>query len=206
MFDIFKKPKKILKNKQVKKYTATSVVVDNISITLKRKLRARGVRIVIGARDGKVVVTYGGFTRESSVVKLIESKIPWIKEKIKVFENRNPVLVQKHSKEEIKKYYADALILVNNKLSHFNKYYNFEYKKVTIRNNKTRWGSCSSQKNLSFYYKIIFLPEELQDYLIVHELCHLMEFNHSKAFWSLVGERVGDYERLNKALKIGDFK
>ena len=87
------------------------------------------------------------------------------------------------------------------RLAHFNEYYNFEYKRVAIRNTRSRWGSCSSKKNLNFNYRIILLPPELQDYLIVHELCHLEEMNHGPQFWSLVAEQAPDYKERIKSLR-----
>ncbi len=90
--------------------------------------------------------------------------------------------------------------LVHMKLEYFNQFYNFSYKKVFIKNQKTRWGSCSSNNNLNFNYRIVDLAPELQDYLIVHELCHLQEFNHGKAFWDLVATQIPNYETLRKKL------
>lgn len=94
-----------------------------------------------------------------------------------------------------------ARIFVENRISYFNKFYNFEINRIAIKNTKRRWGSCSSKKNLNFNYKIIYLKPELADYLIVHELCHLGELNHSKRFWGLVFETIPDYDKINKELK-----
>ena len=94
-----------------------------------------------------------------------------------------------------------ARIFVENRLSYFNKIYKFNINRVAIKNTSTRWGSCSSKKNLNFNYKIIYLKPELADYLIVHELCHLGEFNHSKKFWALVGKTIPNYAKINKELK-----
>ncbi len=97
-----------------------------------------------------------------------------------------------------------ARVLVHQKLAQFNLSYAFQYHRVAIRNQSTRWGSCSSKGNLNFNYRIIFLPPELQDYLIVHELCHLKELNHGKKFWELVSQTIPDYERRKKALHSMD--
>jgi predicted metal-dependent hydrolase len=84
---------------------------------------------------------------------------------------------------------------------YFNIFYNVVWKKVTIRNQKTRWGSCSRSGNISFNYKIALLPERLADYVVVHELCHLKEMNHSKQFWNLVAQTLPDYQSIRKQFK-----
>jgi len=74
------------------------------------------------------------------------------------------------------------------------------YEKVSVRGQKTRWGSCSSQKNISLNYKLLFLTPEQVRYLFIHELCHTRYMNHSKAFWSLVSKCEPDYKWLDKSL------
>jgi predicted metal-dependent hydrolase len=91
--------------------------------------------------------------------------------------------------------------LVGSRLFEFNEVYGFRYARISIRSQRTRWGSASSRGNLSFNYRIIFLPPELQDLIIAHELCHLQEMNHSPAFWSLVEKAIPDYRRLRKELR-----
>jgi hypothetical protein len=95
---------------------------------------------------------------------------------------------------------------VENRISHFNKFYNFEINRVAIKNTSSRWGSCSSKRNLNFNYKIIYLRPELADYLIVHELCHLGELNHSKRFWALVKQTIPNYVKVNKELRRTNVK
>ncbi len=80
----------------------------------------------------------------------------------------------------------------------------FTYHRVSIRNQRTRWGSCSRKGNLNFSYKLALLPPHLADYLIVHELCHLGQFNHSSAFWALVALAIPDYKRCRAELKHFD--
>ena len=92
-------------------------------------------------------------------------------------------------------------IFVENRLSYFNKFYKFEINRVAIKNTSRRWGSCSSKKNLNFNYKIIYLKPHLADYLIVHELCHLGQLNHSRKFWALVSKTIPDYAKINKELR-----
>jgi len=95
-----------------------------------------------------------------------------------------------------------ARTFVHERLCSINEHYGFKYRRVSIRDTKTRWGSCSSQGNLNFSYKIIFLPPYLADYVITHELCHLQEFNHSKHFWNLVEQKIPDHHKCKEDLHL----
>jgi len=107
-----------------------------------------------------------------------------------------------------KKHYAEhkeaARALVHAKLEHYNQFYNLTYNRVAIRNTRSRWGSCSSKKNLNFNYRILLLEPKLQDYLIVHELCHLQEMNHAPQFWALVAQQVPDYKACIQELRAAE--
>ncbi len=108
---------------------------------------------------------------------------------------------RKGKKIEYEKYKEVARTLAENRISHYNKLYNFKINRLAIKNSKTRWGSCSKKGNLNFNYKIALLSPELADYIIVHELCHLGEFNHSAKFWALVALAVPNYKELRKKVK-----
>lgn len=86
-------------------------------------------------------------------------------------------------------------------LNFFAKLYGVEYRKVAIRNQKTRWGSCSKSKNLNFNYRVAFLPNNQRNYVIVHEICHLIEFNHSKKFWAEVERAIPNYKEMRKKVR-----
>jgi predicted metal-dependent hydrolase len=77
------------------------------------------------------------------------------------------------------------------------------FKQASIRGQKTRWASCSSRKDISLNYKLLFLPPTLVEYIFVHELCHTLEMNHSKKFWHLVGQKQPSYEQWRTELKTG---
>ena len=110
----------------------------------------------------------------------------------------------------VTKHYLDhkeqARELVLARLQYFNQHYGLAWNRVAIRNQRRCWGSCSSQKNLNFSYKLLLLPPMLSDYIVVHELCHLQEMNHGPIFWSLVAETIPDYKERIKALKTIERK
>ena len=86
------------------------------------------------------------------------------------------------------------------RLSNLAEQHGFHYNRVTIRGQKTRWGSCSSQKNINLNYKLLFLDQSIVDYVLIHELCHTIEMNHSKRFWSLVADCDESYQQHDRLL------
>src|SRR5450759_500685 len=86
-------------------------------------------------------------------------------------------------------------------LERVSKEHGFTYNRGGVRFQRTRWGSCSTRKNINLNQALVFLRPELVEYLMIHELCHTAEMNHSKRFWGLVGEHCQDYRMLDKELK-----
>ena len=124
----------------------------------------------------------------------------WVEKKLRYFRQfPNPSIQLSPAEYRQKK--ERARILVHEKLAYWNQRYGYRWKRVTIRNQSTRWGSCSSAGTLSFHAGVIDLPERLQDYLIVHELCHLRALNHGEQFWNLVQKALPDARVLDRQLK-----
>jgi predicted metal-dependent hydrolase len=132
----------------------------------------------------------------------MESQAEWIIARIAVVArhamNTPKVPSYKESKEL-------ARTIITNRVMHFAPLYGKEIKKITIRNQKTRWGSCSSNGTLSFNYHLLFVTPELRDYVVVHEICHIMAPNHSPKFWKLVAEKMPNYKMLRAELKNHAF-
>jgi predicted metal-dependent hydrolase len=76
-----------------------------------------------------------------------------------------------------------------------------KYQQVFVKHQKTRWASCSKRRNISLNLKLLFLPPELVDYVLIHELCHIVELNHSRRFWATVERHCPDYRRLNAQVR-----
>ena len=95
--------------------------------------------------------------------------------------------------------------LIKERIEHFMGYYGaklgISVGRIAIRNQKSRWGSCSKKGNLNFNYKLAFMPPAVRDYVIVHEICHIKEFNHGHGFWALVAKTVPDWKEKRKKLR-----
>jgi hypothetical protein len=91
--------------------------------------------------------------------------------------------------------------LIETKVRYFSAMYGLEFNRIFVRNQKSRWGSCSKGGNLNFHYKLILLPEHVADYIIVHELCHLIHFDHSRAFWETVARTIPQHKAIRKELR-----
>ncbi|MBI5728623.1 MAG: M48 family metallopeptidase [Candidatus Magasanikbacteria bacterium] len=129
-------------------------------------------------------------------------KKDWILKKVAYFKRVGERVHLPRGKKSYHEHKHRARQFVHQKISELNAHYNFSFNRVAIKNHSTRWGSCSKQKNLNFNYRILFLSNELADYVIVHELCHLREMNHSKKFWALVAHVVPDFKERWKQLRL----
>ncbi len=178
---------------------------QKVKYTLRQSKRARGIRLSV-ASGGVFTVSAPERMKESRIEECIVKKSAWVLDKIRYFSKFPPIISTKRINR--KKHFAEhkekARELVTKRLAHFNKHYGLTWNRVAIRNQRSRWGSCSRKKNLNFNYKIALLPPHLADYIIVHELCHLGELSHSPRFWSLVAETLPHHRALRKELrKVG---
>jgi predicted metal-dependent hydrolase len=171
-----------------------------IEYTLKIIKRSKRLRLSVH-HGGECVVTKPRFVPQYMVNKFLIQKSEWLLDKIEELKKVPKRKTAKETKEDFEKYKDIALKIATKKVLELNIIYNFKYNKISIKNQSTRWGSCSKKGNLNFNYKIAILSEELADYLVVHEICHLGEFNHSKKFWNLVAKAVPNYLVLRKQLK-----
>ena len=172
----------------------------NIDYTLKVSKRARRMRLAVYC-DGSFVVTTPRCVDQGIIERFIIQKSQWVLDRINYFKTTKHIFLSKSTRADYLRNKENARQLAKQKIEQFNKIYNYKFNSLNIKNQKTRWGSCSRKGNLNFNYKIVFLPEKISDYIIVHELCHLDEFNHSKNFWNLVSRTIPDYMEIRKEFK-----
>lgn len=173
-----------------------------IAYTMKSVRWSKSVRLIVHG-DGSLVLTKPLWVSVKKAESFLLDKIEWIIEKVRLAKENQPEhLARQGTKEEYAKLKKQALQFVTERVAHINRtYYGFDYGKVSVRNQKTRWGSCSKDGNLSFNYRIILLPPHCADYLIAHELCHLKQFNHSDKFWDLVARSCPDHRKVRREMR-----
>ncbi len=165
-----------------------------------RRVRSRSIRIHVHG-DGRVVVTAPRQVSEKTITKFVDEKQEWIDEHVRKIASKPRRLLSYHDAEEYKRLRPKAMAFAARRLQHFNIQYGTTYRRLQIRDSTTRWGSCSRTGSISFSYKIVLLPPALADYIVVHELCHCLAFNHSLKFWELVAEAIPDYKECRKLLR-----
>ena len=123
-----------------------------------------------------------------------------------VFIKNDSLNIVSKNKTDAVKFFRNWLIQiareqVENRVKFFSTQHNFQFNRISIKNQRSRWGSCSTKKNLNFNWKLILTPSLCLDYVVVHELCHLKQMNHSANFWGLVKDIMPDYKIHRRRLK-----
>ena len=161
--------------------------------------RAKRVSISVKPFKGvRVAVPYGLSFKKAA--GFVNSKADWIKihlEKMKQYERHN--YFNSKPADDIDR--AKAKTLLTKRLQQLAKNNGFSYNRVFIRNQRTRWGSCSSKNNISLNMKLVKLPDDLIDYVILHELVHTLKKDHSRAFWAEMDKLVGNGKKMASMLK-----
>ncbi|MBI3020282.1 MAG: DUF45 domain-containing protein [Parcubacteria group bacterium] len=172
---------------------------ERIPYAVRRSHRARRVSLTMHY-DGSFIVSAPERTGLSEIERFIKEKSSWILKNFLYFKNFKGKIFS-GDKKEFLAHKERAARCVTRRLMRFNTGNDFRINRVHIKHQRAQWGSCSDKKNLNFNYKILFLPPRLRDYVIVHELCHTRELNHSARFWRLVGEIIPRYERRESELR-----
>lgn len=179
------------------------VEIDGVGpVLLQRSSRARRLNISIKPFHGVRVAIPSGVSFQRAIEFTYE-KIDWIKKHQKGMRQvEREQMAWRDALEGID--IEEAANVIISRVAELAKMHGFRYNRVTIRNQKTRWGSCSAKNNLNLNIKLFTLPQELVDYVILHELVHTRIKNHSPQFWRELDKYVGDAKALRKLLN--EFK
>ena len=169
-----------------------------VHYSLRRSSRAKHLRLSVQA-GGAVVCTAPLHVSESIIAKFLAEHSAWITKASQRMSTFKAIPVS--GRRSYLAHKERARVFVHERLQHWNSFYGFRFNRIAIKDTKRLWGSCSRRGNLNFSYALLFLPQEPADYVVVHELCHLKEHNHSKAFWALVAKGIPNYLQLRRDLR-----
>lgn len=170
-----------------------------IEYMVRESRRASNLRMTIGYDEG-LVVSVPQLMPWFMVERFLQSKSRWILKHLDRMKQMEGKTVLRGGKRDYLKNKDAAFAFIKEGVEFFNRLYKFPYRRISIRNQKTLWGSCTRSGNLQFNYQLLYLPASLAQYIIVHELCHLKEHNHSKHFWDLVAQTIPDHKAIRKKL------
>lgn len=166
----------------------------------------RSFAIEIG-RDKKIKVRVPRRASKAQIEEMLKAKQDWILKTLDKIEQKNTAEAREYeeakplSSEEVKELKKEA----RNHLASLTEYWaekiGVSYGRISIRGQKTRWGSCSSKGNLNYNYLLMLCPDDVIEYVVIHELCHRIYMNHSKRFWEKIEEFCPNYRQARKWLK-----
>lgn len=159
-------------------------------------IKAKIKNMYIQIKEGKVIVKIPMKLKEKYAHRFVNKKINWIYKNLKEEKNK-PKIEEKFKTKDIERLSE----IVKNNIEKYSNQLGVSPKKVRIRNIKYAWGSCSSKQNITINLKLAKKQEELIEYVVLHEMCHLIHMNHSEKFWELVEKYMPQYKQYRKELK-----
>ena len=175
--------------------------IDEYNVEVRRSKR-KSAAIKITA-DMQIVVFVPLYVSDNEIERTVISKSKWIDEHMlkvqSAIDERSKL--EKITFEQIKELADQAVEYIPKRVKYYAEKENFVYNKITIKNLVSRWGSCSTKGNLNFNCLLMLTPDYVIDYIVVHELCHLREMNHSEKFWAEVEKIMPNYQRAELWLK-----
>ena len=176
--------------------------IDNANLPLTILLTKRKT-LSLELKDGGLLVRAPKRMSNREIHAFILSKKVWIEKHQKIIEERCELqkLYPPYTEDELKALVKKAKEIISAKVKHYAEIVGVSYGRITIRCQKTRWGSCSSKGNLNFNCLLMELPDEIIDSVVVHELCHRKHMNHSKAFYDEVESVFPEYKKCREWLK-----
>ena len=167
-------------------------------------IKSRRKSISLQIKDVDDVVVRAPYRMSQKEIKeFIDKHQDWLKKNLEKLskERAEEEVITPLSETEVRALADRACKIIPERVEYFASKIGVTYGRISIRNQKTRWGSCSSKGNLNFNVGLMLVPPEVMDYVVVHELCHRLEMNHSKKFWEEVERVLPDYKVQEKWLK-----
>lgn len=154
--------------------------------------------------SGEILVRAPRGMPEVEIRAFVETKSAWLAKHLQKKERDMELLQEEGSftEEEIKRLTCLAKQIIPEKVAYYARLMGVTYGRITIRKQKSRWGSCSREGNLNFNCLLMMAPPEVLDYVVVHELSHRLEMNHSARFWARVEKVIPDYRTPRRWLKV----
>lgn len=149
-------------------------------------------------QDLRVIVRAPKRASNREIMKLVEQKQDWIAKHLAHmqirYEETRRAKEKQFTDDDIRKMKDEAKRVIPDRVKYYADIMGVTFGKITIKNQKTRWGSCSSKGSLNFNCLLMLTPDKVRDYVVIHELCHLKQMNHSKMFWAEVEKVMPDYK------------
>jgi predicted metal-dependent hydrolase len=191
---------------------STLPLSSTINTNIRKSLKAKRIKISINKKTLQITLIVPKYQTIKTAKKFLFSKKDWIEKTLQKLEHSNdnlnqrePKLKQTSFKQNLDKLNKAELHLLSLKLiqrcKSLAQRYNFQTGKISVRNQKTLWGSCSGENNISLNVNLSFLKQELIDYVILHEIAHIKNKNHSKKFWQDLENICPNSKILDKELK-----
>ncbi len=166
-------------------------------------IRSNRKTLSIELKPNEIIARAPTRMKEKEIYKFIDSKKSWIDKHLAKLKERQKALddLKPFTQEEIKHFTAKAKLDIPKRVEYYAKQIGVTYNKITIRCQHTRWGSCSSNGNLNFNCLLVLLPDEIIDSIVVHELCHIKQMNHSAKFYAEIDKVLPNYKQCHLWLK-----
>lgn len=166
-------------------------------------IRSDRKTLSLQVKDGQLIVRAPETANLKSIEKFVSDNHGWVEKALrKSRESRDKADMLGHlTQDDIRKLAGEALEVIPQRVEYYAKIIGVTYGRITIRNQRTRWGSCTAEGNLNFNCLLMLAPPQVIDSVVVHELCHRKQMNHSRAFYAEVYKAFPEYDKWNNWLK-----
>lgn len=166
-------------------------------------IRSSRKTISIEVKPNEVIVRAPMHMKDKEIARFLELKKNWIEKHLQIVNERQRLLSESepYSKEEIKEFIKMAKEVIPKRVEFYAEKIGVTYNRITIRCQRSRWGSCSSKGNLNFNCFLVLLPDDVIDSIVIHELCHRKHMNHSARFYDEIEKVFPEYKRCHAWLK-----